>query len=531
MDKIIQSLYNRKSVREFTNQDVAPQIKEELLKATVQAPTAGNQMMYSIIDVTDPRLKEQLAKSCDNQPFIATAPLVFIFVADHTRWHRSFNIAGANPREIGVGDLFLSITDTAIAAQNMVVAAEAMGLGSCYIGDILEQCELHRELLNLPEKSVPVCMLVIGYPTEKQKNRTKPARFDIKYIVGENSYPHLSDVELISCYTDRENSTKSFDEYMKAFCKRKFNSEFSMEMNRSVEEYLKAYHKPCNKVFVYGTLMKGHYNHDYYLAKATYLGERVLDGYELYDLGAYPGIVARKGEKVRGELYQIEEDMLADLDILEGEGTLYNRLTVEVEDEQNLTKERAYVYIYNNDITRYTKIPFCDQPWRKASRQNRFEENYFEEEEYVWYASYGSNILYERFLYYIKGGKFNNREYLGCENTQLPLEDEPILIPYQLYFGNSSPTWGGSGVAFLDVEVSGITMGRMYLITRDQFEDIWEQEGNYKNWYNKVVCLGEKDGIEILTFTNETRRPANPPSETYLEIIKKGIAEIYPDIN
>ncbi len=187
-------------------------------------------------------LKKALSITCDNQPFIATAPLVFVFVADNTRWTRSFEIAGANPRDIAVGDLMLAVSDTCIAAQNMVVAAESLGLGSCYIGDILENCEKHRKMLNLPLHTVPICMLVIGYPTEKQKERVKPSRFDKKFVVGENTYPHLTDEQLVECYESREGlNMKSFDDYMKAFCNRKYNSEFSKEMTRSVSEYLKAF--------------------------------------------------------------------------------------------------------------------------------------------------------------------------------------------------------------------------------------------------------------------------------------------------
>ncbi len=246
MNEIINSLYNRKSMRVFEEKEVPQDIKKLLIDVTLQAPTAGNQIMYSIIDVTDSELKSKLSVSCDNQPFIATAPLVFIFVADHTRWHRSFEIAGAQPRSLAVGDLMLAVTDTAIAAQNMVVAAESLGLGSCYIGDILENCEQHREMLNLPECSVPVCMLVLGYPTQQQKDRKKPTRFDAKYIVGENGYPHLTDDELIACYNDKQKldnlaNPQPFEQYMKAFCNRKFNSDFSAEMSRSVSEYLKSY--------------------------------------------------------------------------------------------------------------------------------------------------------------------------------------------------------------------------------------------------------------------------------------------------
>ncbi len=242
MNETVNGIFDRKSVRVFETKAVSDDIKDVLIDCALQAPTAGNQILYSIIDITDVELKKKLSISCDNQPFIATAPVVFVFVADHTRWIKSFEFADAEPRDIGVGDLFLAITDTAIAAQNMVVAAHSLGLGSCYIGDILENCETHRELLSLPRHTVPVCMLCIGYPTAQQLKRPKPNRFDKKYVVGENTYPHLDDSELIRCYIERSNKddadVKPFNDYMKAFCERKFNSDFSKGMTRSVSKYL-----------------------------------------------------------------------------------------------------------------------------------------------------------------------------------------------------------------------------------------------------------------------------------------------------
>jgi nitroreductase len=159
----------------FEDKPVPEDVKQSILRAAFEAPTAGNQMLYTILDITDPALKARLAVTCDDQPFIAKAPLVFIFLADCRRWPRLFELAGETPRAAGPGDLFLAMADACIAAQNAAVAAESLGLGSCYIGDILENCELHRQMLNLKEYLVPACMLVIGYPTEAQKARTKPA--------------------------------------------------------------------------------------------------------------------------------------------------------------------------------------------------------------------------------------------------------------------------------------------------------------------------------------------------------------------
>ncbi len=248
MNETLKGLWERKSVRVFENKPIPEDMKNLILDASIQAPSAGNQVMYTIIDVTDQALKDELAITCDNQPFIATAPLVLIFVADFQRWYECFDYAKAEPRLPGAGDMMLATTDACIAAQNAVVAAHSLGLGSCYIGDILERNEKHREMLNLPEYAIPVAMLVIGYPTVQQMERPKPPRFNRKYIVHENKYRLLSEDEHIRMYEERESQTgrevKPFEDYIQAFCKRKYNSDFSQEMTRSVEAYFRQWMKP-----------------------------------------------------------------------------------------------------------------------------------------------------------------------------------------------------------------------------------------------------------------------------------------------
>ena len=244
MNPIIESIKTRKSTRQFENKEITNDIKSAILEAAFQAPTAGNQMLYAIIDVTDQTLKNQLVKTCDNQPFIAEAPLVLIFLADTRRWHDAYVEAGLEVRNPGMGDLFLAIQDAVIAAQNVVVAAESFGIGSCYIGDILENVEMHRELLKLDEYTVPIAMLVLGYPTESQINRTKPNRFDRKYIVHENKYRRLTGDELRAMHEAQANRPDyNFDQAVQAFGKRKYMSDFSLEMTRSSEIYAKAFMK------------------------------------------------------------------------------------------------------------------------------------------------------------------------------------------------------------------------------------------------------------------------------------------------
>ena len=239
MNQTIRSLFDRRSVRVFTDRQITPEEKALILNSAAQAPTAGNQQLYTIIDVTGQAIKDTLVKTCDNQPFIADAKMVLVFCADCKKWYDAFRFAGCEPRDPGVGDLALAISDATIAAQNAVVAAESLGIGSCYIGDIMENCEAHRELLKLPKYVFPCCMLVFGFPTQQQKDRAKPIRTAMHHVVHENGYREMDAAELEAMLAKNVAPGNTYENWIHAFCKRKYNSEFSREMSRSVAEYLK----------------------------------------------------------------------------------------------------------------------------------------------------------------------------------------------------------------------------------------------------------------------------------------------------
>ena len=231
MNDTIRVLMERKSVRVFEDRPIGPEEKQAILAAAMRAPTAGNSMRYSILDVTDQGLKDKLSETCDHQPFIAKAPMVLVFLADYRRWVRKFQQAGCedipNPR---LSDLILATNDAVIAAHAACVAAESLGIGSCYIGDVIEQWEEHQRLFHLPPFVAPVSMLVFGYPTQQQKDRPQTSRFPQKTIVMENGYHDLSDEELQAFYPDDK---------ARAFYNRKFVSDFAWEMDRSVQEIVK----------------------------------------------------------------------------------------------------------------------------------------------------------------------------------------------------------------------------------------------------------------------------------------------------
>ena len=80
MNEVLQQLYTRKSVRAFEETEISPQEKQAILQAAFEAPSAGNQQLYTILDITDSDLKQALSETCDHQPFIAKAPMVLSLI-------------------------------------------------------------------------------------------------------------------------------------------------------------------------------------------------------------------------------------------------------------------------------------------------------------------------------------------------------------------------------------------------------------------------------------------------------------------
>lgn len=170
--------------------------------------------------------------------------------------------------------------------------------------------------------------------------------------------------------------------------------------------------------------------------------------------------------------------------------------------------------------------------------------------DWVWYATYGSNLNYKRFLCYITGGRpvGSNKVNQGCRNKTIPSKSEPLTINHELFFAGNSATWGG-GVAFVDpIENKNTkTFCRAYLITKSQFDDIFKQENDLQDdlsidftsfdqnkeitfnqnlWYPVILFLGNKNDIPVVTLTcTKPFRTITKPSEQYLKTLIKGLKE------
>ncbi len=254
MNKVVETLKNRKSLRKYDERPISQEHLDIILDCLMRAPTAGNMMLYSVIMIEDEHKREILSQTCDNQPFIARAPLVLIFTADYQKWYDYYNagnveeycseenIPFTRPSE---ASLMLATCDALIAAQNAVIAGESLGIGSCYIGDIMEKYEEHKELLNLPEYVFPVAMLCMGYYPDNYNKKLRP-RFKKDYVVFKDTYRRLNEDEIKDMFKSLDESYRAENiynakNYAQIHYARKTGAPFSREMARSVREALKVW--------------------------------------------------------------------------------------------------------------------------------------------------------------------------------------------------------------------------------------------------------------------------------------------------
>ena len=246
----IDLLMKRRSTRSFSEKSIDQKTKKSIQEATLRAPTAGNQVFYSVIDVTDQDIKDKLSILCDNQPMIAKAQMVWLFVADVQKWENLYHLAGSvelgktkgiEERSPGAGDLFLAQDDALIAAQNAVIAAQSYGIGSCYIGDIRENHEEIVSLFSLPKYACVATLVIFGYPKSTADLVFPAIRPPVDSVFMKNTYEDYTLERLNYTYGQQEerlrekkalpfDNTGNISDY---YYFRKHTSEFMGEMNRS----------------------------------------------------------------------------------------------------------------------------------------------------------------------------------------------------------------------------------------------------------------------------------------------------------
>lgn len=218
MNHMIKKQLDHRTIREFKDEKIPAEVFNSLMEVAQRTASSTGMQQSSIIRVTDPGLKGKIAEIC-NQDYVGRAPELLIFIVDIYRNHQIAKEQGQEPRTSGDLDRFFQgFTDSNLIAQNVVNAAEAMDLGTVYLGSILNDYWAICELLDLPEYTFPVLGLGIGYPN--QEPQLKP-RMDMSLRVFENTYKkmdnYMKEIEdydkEMQTYYDLRQDNKPLDKF------------------------------------------------------------------------------------------------------------------------------------------------------------------------------------------------------------------------------------------------------------------------------------------------------------------------------
>jgi len=172
---IFQTLLTHRSVRRFAARQLPSGTLEWLVAAAQSASTSSNLQTWSIVAISDPARKDAISRLCADQAFIREAPLFLIFCADLARLSAISAQEGQPGEGLGYLEMFLmAALDATLAAQNAVIAAEGLGLGTCYVGAARNKPRELAAELGCPERVVAVFGLAIGVPLPGQRTAIKP---------------------------------------------------------------------------------------------------------------------------------------------------------------------------------------------------------------------------------------------------------------------------------------------------------------------------------------------------------------------
>ena len=196
-------LNQRRTIRKYSNKAIAPELMTQLLNAAAQSSNTGNMQAYSVVVSTTEDIKKQLAPTHFNQPMITNAPAVLTFCADFNRFSKWCEQRNAEPGYDNFQSFMATAIDAMIFAQTFAVAAEAEGLGICYLGTTTYNAGEIIDILNLPKLVVPITTITVGYP-----EFTPPLtdRLPLDAVVHYEKYEDYSAEKLDKLYSEKENS-------------------------------------------------------------------------------------------------------------------------------------------------------------------------------------------------------------------------------------------------------------------------------------------------------------------------------------
>jgi nitroreductase len=199
---MINQLLGHRTIRKYKTDEVGEDLLNKILEAGCRASTTGNMQLYSIIITRSEEGKKALSPCHFNQPMVVNAPLVLTFCADFNRFNLWCKLNNAEPGYDNFLSFMTAAIDALLVAQNVAIAAEAAGLGVCYLGTTTYMAAKIIDLLKLPLGVAPITTLTVGWPDESPEQID---RLPLSSVIHQESYFDYTNDEIVKIYCEKEN--------------------------------------------------------------------------------------------------------------------------------------------------------------------------------------------------------------------------------------------------------------------------------------------------------------------------------------
>jgi len=193
----IEQIRSHRSIRRYSSEPILRETIELIIAAAQRSSTSSNLQAYSVVAVTDSSIREQLTALCGNQKHILQAPVFLAWCADLNRLDRVCSMRGFQQNHAYLENFLIAAVDAVIAMQSAAIAAEALGLGICYIGAIRNHPGEVIKLLELPELAFPISGMTLGIPAEEPIH--KP-RLPLNEVLHWERYDRTDQDQHLSAY-------------------------------------------------------------------------------------------------------------------------------------------------------------------------------------------------------------------------------------------------------------------------------------------------------------------------------------------
>jgi len=227
---VIDLMLKHQSIRKFTQQPIPQELIEQLIQAGQAASSSSFVQVTTVIQVSQPERREKLQTASGNQAYVGSCPLFLVFCADLKRNQQICTTLGVDMPTGFTEQALIASIDTAIMAQNVLLAAESVGLGGVYIGGLRNQPELVSETLNLPDQVVPLFGMCLGYAA--QDPGLKP-RLPTKVVLHQEQYQPLDQAEL-----------KQYDQLLSAYYTERTGGKLNTTFSQHIEKTLNKEARP-----------------------------------------------------------------------------------------------------------------------------------------------------------------------------------------------------------------------------------------------------------------------------------------------